>query len=282
PGRQGILLLPLVPKEWIKAVGRGYRAFASPEYAKYQDLQIKTHPYYEKLARAGLDLTRVGGLTSGEEIFMSDFAHKIPGIRASERAYVTTLNSLRAGTFYHFAEQWEGSGKTAEDYKALARFINYATGRGDIKRLKKYYPILNAAFFAPRLQMGRVQVIGELINTTSPVRKLIAADLAEFVGGGLLILGLLSMLKGVEIEKDPRSTDFGKVRIGETRIDFWGGYQPIARFMTQLISGQRKATETKRIMPVERGEVIWRFIQSKLSPPAGFTVDMLRGETYLG
>jgi hypothetical protein len=282
PGRQGILLLPLVPKQWLKSVVRGYRAFASPEYAKFVDLQIKTHPYYKKLTRAGLDLTRVGGLTSGEEIFMSDFAHKIPGIRASERAYVTTLNSLRAGAFYHFCDQWEGSGKSKEDYQALAKFINHATGRGDVKGLKKYYPILNAAFFAPRLQMGRVQAIGDLFTSTSAVRKLVAADLMEFVGGGLLILGLLSLMRGVDIEPDPRSTDFGKIRVGNTRIDFWGGYQPIVRFATQLISGQRKATETGRIMEAERGSIIWRFIQSKLSPPAGFTVDMLRGETYLG
>jgi len=185
PGRQGILLLPLVPKQWIKAVGRGYRAFASPEYTKFVDLQIRTHPYFQKLSKAGVDLTRVGGMTSGEELFISDYAHKIPGIAASERAYVTTLNSLRAGTFYHFAEQWEGTGRRADDYKSLAKFINHATGRGDVKRLKKYYPILNAAFFAPRLQMGRVQAVGDLFNATSPVRKLIAADLMEFVGSGL-------------------------------------------------------------------------------------------------
>lgn len=290
PGRQGILLFPMAPKQWFKSVGQGYRAFASPEYADYINLQIKTDPYYKQAMKAKLDLTEIGGMWSTEEIFMSDFSHKIPGIPASERAYVTTLNSLRFHTFKHFVQKWQGTGRSAQDYKLLAGFINHATGRGHVKKLKKYYPILNAAFFAPRLQMGRVQAITDLIPTMeeirtgriSPVRKLIAADLASFVGGGVLILTLLNMLRGVDIEHDPRSSDFGKIRIGDTRIDFWGGYQPLARYTTQFLAGQAKTAETKRIIDVERGEVVWRFIQSKLSPPTGLAVDLIRGENFIG
>lgn len=290
PGRQGILLFPMAPKQWLRSVGQGYRAFASPEYADYIDLQIKTDPYYKQAMKAKLDLTEIGGMWSTEEIFMSDFSHKIPGIPASERAYVTTLNSLRFHTFKHFVQKWQGTGRSVQDYKLLAGFINHATGRGHVKKLKKYYPILNATFFAPRLQMGRVQAITDLIPTMeeirtgkiSPVRKLIAADLASFVGGGVLILTLLNMLRGVDVEHDPRSSDFGKIRIGNTRIDFWGGYQPLARYTTQLLAGQAKTAETKRVIDVERGEVVWRFIQSKLSPPAGLAVDLIRGENFIG
>lgn len=282
PGRQGLLLFPLVPGKWLKSLGVQIKAFVSPEYANYMDLQIKTDPYYQSATRAGLNLTRIGGMWGTEEMFMSEYSNRIPGIPASERAYVTNLNYLRFQTFKHFAQQWEGSGKSIKDYKDLAKFINHATGRGDIKKLKKFMSTLNALFFAPRLQMGRVQAIGDLFTSTSAVRKLVAADLLKFVGGGLLILTLLNMLKGVEVEPNPISSDFGKIRIGNTRIDFWAGYQQIARYIAQLIAGHIKATETGRIMPVERGDIIWRFIQSKLSPPAGLTVDLLRGETFLG
>jgi hypothetical protein len=282
PGRQGFLLMPIVPKQWLKSVGQGYRAFASPQYADYVDMQIRTDPYFKSSTKAGLQLTKRGSMWSGEEVFMSDFAERIPGIPASERAYVTTLNSLRFHAYKHFAQQWEGTGKSAQDYKTLASFINHATGRGDVKALKKFYPVLNAVFFAPRLQIGRVQAIGDLFTSTSPVRKIVAKDLVKFFGGGALILWLLSMMKGVEVEKDPRSSDFGKIRVGNTRIDYWAGYQQIARYTAQLIMGEMKTTETKRKLPVDRGDVIWRFIQSKLSPPAGMTVDLLRGETFLG
>lgn len=286
PGRQGLLLLPLVPKQWIKSVGKGYRAFASPKYTSFVDLQIRTDPRYESAKKAGLELTRVGGVSESEEIFRGELAHKIPYlgkvIKASERAYVTTLNSLRFHAYKHFAQQWEGTGKSTEDYKTLAAFINHATGRGDVKKLKKFMPTLNAAFFAPRLLIGRVQVLTDLFTTTSPVRKIVAKDLLSFVSGGLLALWLASLIPGVTVEKDPRSSDFGKIRFGKSRIDFWTGYTQIARYLAQFLSGQTKSAETKRLFKTKRGEVIWRFIQSKLSPPAGLSVDLIRGETFLG
>ncbi len=286
PLRQGLLMLPLAPKQWIKAVGHGYRAFVSPEYGDFVAIQIQTHPYFERLQKAGLFQSRVGSLTAGEEYWRGQMGEKIPylgvGIRASERAYTTFLNSVRAHTFYKFCEQWEGTGKSAQDYKDLAGFINHATGRGDPKWLAKHIDIFNIAFFAPRLLVGRVQVIGDLFTSTSPVRKIIAADLLEGIGAGLLILTLVSMIKGVDVEKNPLSTDFGKIRFGNTRIDFWGGYQQIARYTIQFLAGMRKTTQTKRIVKVPRGDILWRFVQSKLSPPAGFALDMATGETFLG
>lgn len=286
PLRQGLLLLPLAPKQWIKSVGHAYRAFVSPEYGDFVDIQIRTHPYFTKLQKSGLFQSRPGSLTAGEEYWRGQMGEKIPylgvGIRASERAYTTFLNSVRAQTFYKFCEQWEGMGKTAQDYKDLAGFLNHATGRGDPKWLDKHIDIFNIAFFAPRLLVGRVQAISDLFTSTSPVRKIIAADLLEGVGAGLLILTLASMIDGVEVEKNPLSTDFGKIRFGNTRIDFWGGYQQIVRYTIQFVAGMRKTTQTKRIVPAPRGDVLWRFVQSKLSPPAGFALDMATGETFLG
>jgi hypothetical protein len=290
-GRQGLLLFPIAPKEWFKSVGRGYRAWTSPEYTKYVDLQIKTDPYYKKFRDSGGFLSMIGSITSGEEVFISDFAHRIPGIKASERAYTTTLNSLRFYTFKQYAKQWAGAGKSKNDYKLLAKFINHATGRGDVKGLEEYVPALNATFFAPRLLMGRIQSITDLFKGVrkelkagqiSETRKLIAKDLISFFAGGVGILGLLSLMDGVDVEDDPRSSDFGKIRFGNTRIDFWGGYSQIARFVAQLLTAEAKGADTKRIMKVNRGDIIWRFIQSKLSPAAGLSVDLIRGETFLG
>jgi len=283
-GRQGLLLLPIARKEWFNAVGRGYRAWLSPKYTKYIDLQIKTDPFYKKFRDSGGFLSAIGSLTHGEEVFISDFAHKIPGIRASERAYTTTLNSLRFYTFKKYAQQWTGTGKSKSEYKLLANFINHATGRGDIKGLEDYAPALNATFFAPRLFMGRIQSITDLFKTKglSETRKIIAGDLVSFFAAGAGILGLLSLMKGVDVEKDPRSSDFGKIRFGNTRIDFWGGYSQIARLVGQIITAEAKGTDTKRIRKIDRSNIVKRFIQSKLSPAAGLTVDILSGETFLG
>ena len=290
-GRQGLMLLPIAPKQWFKAVANGYRAWTSPEYASYVELQIKSHPMYKTFKNSEGFLSEMGSVIKGEEVFISELAHRIPGIPASERAYVTTLNSLRFYTFVKFAEQWQGTGKTHADYVLLAKFINHTTGRGSVKGLEEFMPALNALFFAPRLTMGRIQALGDLFKGAtgdikagkfSPTRKIIAQDLLMFFVGGAGILGLLSLMKGVTVEDDPRSSDFGKIRFGNTRIDFWGGYSQIARLTARLITAEAKGTATGRVMPTDRGLVIRRFIQSKFSPASGMTMDLIEGETFLG
>jgi hypothetical protein len=287
-GRQGIMLLPLAPKRWAESLGKGAKAALNERYADYYMNEIETHPQYLLLKKSGIQLTDWKGvgqsLDTAEERFQSGLAEKIPGVAMSERAYVTTLNILRAKTFYDIAEQWEGTGKTSKDYEALAKFINHATGRGTFKgkKIKPFLPILNATFFSPRLLVSRFQVAADLFSKSGHVRKMVAADLAKFVSTGLGVLYLLSLNDDVEVEHDPRSSDFGKIKIGNTRIDFWAGYSQIARYVAQLMTKKRKALVSGRMSQVERKETIWRFIQSKLNPAIALPVDIIKGETFLG
>ncbi len=120
---------------------------------------------------------------------------------------------------------------------------------------------------------------------------------------------VLSMFKlaGEDVELDPRSSDFGKGRIGRARFDFWGGFQPLARYTAQLLSGEFKSTRTGKTFPTDfeglviddprapenipRREKIARgaaptvkqFLRSKLAPgPASLAVNELTGRTFLG
>lgn len=289
-GRQGIILLPSHPKIWAHSLAVGAKAAINEAYTEFYDHQIKTHKYSDLMRRSGIELTAWKGigisLEEAEEVYQTGLAEKIPGIRQSERAYVTTLNQLRANTFFHIAEQWEGTGKTMHDYKMLASFINHATGRGTFnnKTVKNFLPVLNATFFSPKLLISRFQTVADLVKPGQSwaVRKMVAADLARFVGTGLGVLWLLSMIPGVHIEKDPRSSDFGKITIGNVRIDFWGGYQQIARYLVQFMLGQRKASASGRISKADRYETMKRFLRSKMNPAAALPMDLLSGETFLG
>jgi len=84
-----------------------------------------------------------------------------------------------------------------------------------------------------------------------------------------------------KIELDPRSSDFGKLRYKETRLDIWTGYAQYIKFISQIATGTRK-TEGGYLQPITRGEVLGRFMTSKLSPAAGLLNDILKGQTYLG
>ena len=286
-GRQGALLGFMKPGAWVKGVGAGYRAFFNEDYADFIDLTIKTHPMYDTLKESGIFISEMGSLTKSEEYFASRLAHKLPGIAASERAYVTSLNTMRAYAFYNIAEKWAGTGKMTDLHK-LAEVLNHLTGRGNLGSLKKFAPALNFMFFAPKLQIARVQTLTDLIPVkdgklnVSPTQKILAATLAEAFGTGALILWLLGQMKGVEVDKNPKSSDFGKVKIGNTRIDFWGGYSQMMRLVANLATGEKKSTASGEIYDVDRVEVIARYLQTKLSPIAGMALDTYRGEDFKG
>jgi len=284
PLRQGRFILFTKPKAWWRGTKAGYRAYASEDYTRFATLKIKSDPYYDRFIKSGGEITEVGSLIHGEEFFGSAVASKIPGIPASERAYVTTANTMRFETFKQIAQGWEGTGKSRADYKQLADMVNVLTGRGNVKMLEKFVgdKMLNITFFAPRLQMGRIQSITNLFKYNAPTRKILAHTLMKAFGTGISVLTLASMIKGVEVEKDPRSTDFGRIRIGNTRIDFFDTYQQIFRMIARIVSGEVKSTETGRTYPAEWNTEILRFFQSKLSPVAGLALDIARGETYRG
>jgi len=93
---------------------------------------------------------------------------------------------------------------------------------------------------------------------------------------------MLAKLGGAETEDDPRSADFGKIKVGNNRWNFWGGFLPYVRLITQLITEHRKVTKTGAIVPVEREEILINFFRSKEAPFVGFLHDLIRGETFLG
>jgi hypothetical protein len=296
--RQGWQVLFMSPKEWTKGLVASYRAWLSPEYRDFHALQIKTNPLFRRLQQAGLTYTEVGRASGSEEPFGYTFSRKIPGIEASEAAYTTGLNHLRWGTALKVMEKWVGKGMATQDnVRILAKCLNHATGRGDLHGLESLASFFNITFFSPRQLISLPQRFADIFPHIgkkgvewSPARRMMFGSLVAQFGIGSGVLMLLANLKksdpkkykDMEIEADPRSSDFGKIRIGNTRVDYWAGESQLFRLVAQLATGQRKATTTKEIMSDDRRDILWRFIQSKLSPATGTMLDMYRGEDWQG
>ena len=290
PFRQGVIVLPSHPKEWGTSFVTMFRALAREGAAQTVDASIKSdrnfmrftarHPFGDQKNLFIADLSSgAGRLLEREEMVMSRLAEKIPGIRASQRAYVTFLNKLRYDVMSRIVAEWERQGikVTSNDLDELAMFLNRATGRGSIGSLNRFSPALNAAFFAPRLLASRVQLPFSTFSSSPLVRKRAAGDLVKFVGTGTVVL-TLAALAGAKVELDPRSSDFGKIRMGNTSLDFWGGYQPLARYIAQFSTGQRKTTRGARsgeIVDQPGLDTLTRFLRSKLSPLGGLGWDVL-------
>ena len=287
PLRQGAVLAPKHFKEWRAGLKPMLNAFAKEKYALDIDRSIQTNKYAELRAESGLFHAPIKGvgakLTAREEVFVSDLARYIPLVRRSERAYITYLNKLRADTFDSMASVWERTGyeATVKDYKELAKFINNASGRGSLGKLEESAPFLSGILFSPRLQASRIRIAESLLTGTTPVRKEVAKTLAAFVGAGLLILAL-AKLAGAEVGDDPLSADFGKIRIGKTRLDIWGGFQQYARFTSTLIMGMKKSTISGQTYEANRLQIIQQFLRSKLMPTLSFFYDLMAGRTYIG
>ncbi len=295
PLRQGIILLPGHPKQWGRAFGQMIKA-ARPgtkgkEYARYLEDMAENSRYASLRRSAKLDITEWGltDIATREEPFLSSWAELIPGVKWAERTFTTMSNQLRINVFDDIARNWESAGMSwsshPEEYLRLASFLNHATGRGTIPtRYVSITPELNATFFSPRYQISRPQLVYDaFVSLKNPAaRKVIIGDTVKFVGTGITTMWLLNQIEGVEIELDPRSSDFGKARYKNTRYDFWAGYSQIARLVAQIASGQQTATGTGRLYNINRADVIARYVRTKLSPPAGLAWDVLTGQTFLG
>lgn len=291
PLRQGIMLAPRHPFTFAKAFGPMIRSLFDEEYAKKVLNDMTVHPSYKTFVDSGGEITGFTGysLLKKEEQFANNlFEHKLgntalgAGVKASQRAYSTFLNKMRLDVFHSVSKNWENTPKaTARNYEELAKMVNNLTGRaklpgqsiGDGK-------ILNAAFFAPRFVYSRLAAPAQLINTTPEVRKQLAQELGSFVGTGMMVM-YLAHKAGAEIDINPTSSEFGKVKVGNTRYDFWGGYSQIAKAVAQTVTGTYTANNGQ-VYDANRAETVGKFFQSKLAPVPGITVDLLRGQTFTG
>lgn len=280
PFRQGILLSAGHPGEFFGAFKPMLQAAKDAKFAKALDTELRA------TERPGLYLAPIDNATLGarEEAFMSSFADKIPGVSASNRAYVTFLNKLRADVYDNVLEGWNAGGKTVTDADkiGLGDVINHFTGRGDIPLVsERTASVLNGLFFSPRFVASRFQSIGDALGVVKSPSSLAAREAAQnmvkFVGAGLTIL-TLAKLNGLQVELDPRAAAFGKIQWGPHQVDIWGGEQQVARYTAQFITGQGVIGSGKnagQVRDIPRGTTASRFIRSKLSPSMGKVNDVL-------
>ncbi len=246
-------------------------------------------------------------------------------IRASNRAYETALDVGRFDSFKSIkkslekkgynpkARQYEadekgnyildkqGDKKLTKDYKEFrdnVKVISYFSGRGDLGRFESIAGPLNTAIFSIRLNKARVDTFLQPFNMKLSKTARVEAwkGLITSFAHGMTLLGLIAgwqkyvRKKDVEVEDDPRSADFGKVRVGKHRWDVWGGHQQLVRTFVQFITGEYKSTTTGFIGKYDSGEFgggsrlspLGRFVESKQAPGLSFIMDMIEGEDWQG
>ncbi len=270
---------------WAGIKGRSVKALRA-EAAKVRR-ELANSEFGVEMGEGGMFLGRPG---NPEEAFLSKLISRIPFLRdilgpilsVSEELATTYVNVIRAGIFDKWAR---ANAKTwgPQQYRQLSRLINIATGRGVIPGKKEVIDLLNGIFFAPRLVASRIQMpFAPFFNQPATVRLLATRWIVGMVGTISATMKLLE-IGGVidKIETDPRSTDFMKMRVGNTRIDPWGGYQQWVTLIARLLTNERKSS-TGEIVDVTKDDVTGRFVRSKLSPAAAAAWDVITGESFIG
>lgn len=293
--RQGGFVTLGHPRRAIRLLRPMIQAAKSERAAFRINQEIINRPNAPLYDRAGLHISEVyeGPLSQMEEAFMSRIAKRIPFVAGSQRGYVTFLNLLRADTFDALAETLSVTGEpTLGEAEAIANYVNVATGRGTLGKYGEQASVpLATIFFAPRLVASRFQVIAgqPFYGGNLRTRKVIAQEYGRFLAG-VGVVYALGMLAGADIEDDPRSTDFGKLRWGNTRLDPLAGLAQVTTLIARVASGSTK-TSGGEVVPL-RGEdapfgtgvagTVGRFLRTKLSPVMGAALDVASGENVVG
>jgi len=299
PLRQGLFIGPSHPKRFMQSFGKMFKLFPSEKaFAALQE-SIAQKPTYGLMKESGLSLMEMGSsMAKREEIFMSQWAEKIPvigrGVRASGRAYVGFLNKLRADVFEDLVNKAQKLGLDPSNnmdlVQGIAKFVNAGTGRGGLGALENAAVGLNAAFFSPRLMASRLTLLNPIyyVKQDPFVRKEALKSSFTLAGTIGTTLGI-ARAGGLKVGTDVRSADFGKIKAGNTRIDIMGGFQQYIRAAGQLISGEYVSSTTGKVMtlgegyrPLTRWEILVRQAETKTAPVLSFIIAMLKGKDIAG
>ncbi|MBQ3785021.1 MAG: hypothetical protein II843_01340 [Alphaproteobacteria bacterium] len=228
---------------------------------------------------------------------------KLNVFRRSEASFNLAIQTARANLFDFMWEQSKGDVKLLKTENVGAA-INTITGRGKIPLLtskdEKQNRIINNLLFAPKWLASRIETLldlrlvlkGKGLGTTPTDIRARAA-----VGNAIMLGVIIPLLKAIgwgtdsDDERDfwefleqtfePRSTDFGKIRIGTTRFDLTTGTGGLLTLFSRVATGETVTLAgVKR--DTKRGDVIWNFAKGKGAPALHTVAELATNTDYFG
>lgn len=330
-GRQGIKTLYTHPSVWIQDFAKSWSDIGKelvktkdgiePMDAIKADIYSRPNALNGKYQAAGIDI----GI-SNEEAFPSALPEKIPVLgrlfKASETAFNGAALRMRADLADLLIPKAEQAGvdmtNPEQASQALGKTINSLTGRGDIGKLNIIGKEINNAFFSVKFLKANLDTLfqgikaplsmltdkgvelvkGEEVARTPAekfARKQSAVNLMKIVGTTAGIMYIANTLWPGSVDFDPRSTNFGKIKIGKNTVDITGGLGSLATLAARIVPTTHNGklsfwTKNKNgvytdLLAGKYGQqnafdVINSFWAGKLSPIAGVAHDVWTGNTY--
>lgn len=293
-GRQGIKYIVTHPVQGAKLFWESAKQAVSQKKYDRWLYDLHNSPAWKLIEDSGLAVLDPNTLHASqrEEQWRSQLIHKIPiagqVAKASERAFTSAANMARVDWFMEGVNILREQGKTfensPEEYKGWASAVNNMTGRGGLGAFEPVAGQLAIPFWSPRLIASNLNLLNPYYYYKLPKTARIMAikNMAQYMVTGVAFLGLARMM-GADVETDPRSSDFGKLKVGNTRYDIWGGGAQYIRAFAQILTATRKSNGGMQKLDAKNQTVVGaNLVRSKLSPLVGFGVDVTLGKNIVG
>ncbi len=298
--RQGWKTLWTNPIIWQRNARRTFvdlvRQFGGKKVLDEVDAEIISRPTFDLMKRAKLDVGTI------EEAYPTHLPAKIPilgrAYKASEAAFTGFVHRTRADVFDKMVDIARRTDVDLNDneLQSIGKMVNSLTGRGHLGRLEPAANVTNSVLFSPRLIKSHIDLLLQPATGaggSSFVRKQAAMNLVKVLSGTAAVLAIARAVNPDSVELDPRSADFGKIRVKDSRFDVTGGMASLATLAARLAKNSTKSSTTGEVKQLgertksgepkfgapTRKDVAYDFFENKLSPVGSVIKNVLEGQT---
>lgn len=303
--RQMAKLMYQSPKIWGKNAKESFGVWGKSFSGKNVMREIYAETSTRKNALNGTyDNWGIGGMA--DEAYPTSAPEKLPGIgrafKASEDAFKGTLLKTRADLADMEINIVKAAGLDPMDAqvgKEWGSMIESITGRGNLGPIEKVGPVVNVLLFSGKLLKSHIDTmiaipryaisVAMKEGATNPImafsKKRAATRAAQTIAGMATVLVAAKAMNPDCTDLDPRSSDFGKIKVGNTRFDVTGGMGSVTTLVSRLMpskdtegkwgqytknstSGKLTALNTGEVRGQTALDIFTNFATNKLSPIA--------------
>lgn len=303
-GRQGIKLFfrgvfdPEAAKMWGQTFLESYKAmWGTLKGENVEDglmAMILSDPEYALIKRTKVDIA-----TIEEEIPISLGKIPILGLPfgISEKAYLVSAHYMRYRIAKMYLSIWRNAGRDMNDNKELediGKLVGSMTMRGKTGSVStEGLNVVNNLFFSPRGLKGDFDFLTmHLFDSKMSwyAKRQAAENMLRYIAGAGAILLISDFMDDDTVTWDPRSTDFGKIKIGNTRFTVGGSIPVMVVLASRLISGatvnsitgKKNELNSGKFGAITKTDLIYNFLENKFAPGVSVAKALLDGRNRDG
>lgn len=301
--RQGFKVFMQSPKTWQKSMVDAFKFIKNIDSKAKMDALMSefkatylAHPNYEQLVTDG---KLAFGIV--EDWFPTTIAEKMPVLgnlfKSSNDAFTVFSQSARFGLANDLLEKQlakkAGEALTKEELRSITHVANSITGYGNLGRAEAVSGALNKLFFSARYVKSQLDTFVMPFN-----QKLSPFARQEALKHSVKTLGMIGALMTTasffgKVEFDPRSSNFGKVKLDGTRnwVDLTAGIGSYITLAAKELTGKSRSSVNGQITKLNSGKfgsqtrssVLAQWFENKLAPAPGLLNQVVgKGELYGG